>query len=108
MVVSSCLPLGDAVCPHCGSLVFPSLQREHVHGDVEKALADRGILVETNDDGEITKIQLHGPRFDDRSIQWLASLGAIPIITLCNTALSQLGIERLRLLLPDSHVEESL
>ncbi len=73
MIVSICSPLGDATCPHCGSLLYPRLRRDHIEGDDEKRLANIGILVETNNEGEVTTAELHGPRFNDQTIPTLAN-----------------------------------
>lgn len=105
MIVSACSPLGDAICPHCGSLIFPRLQRDRIDGDNEKRLADMGILVETNDQGEITVAELHGPKFNDRTVRNLANFKDIPVIKLFNTGFSPRGIERLRELLPQTSIE---
>ena len=106
MIVAACFPIGDATCPHCGSLLYPQLKRDQPESDDEKKLADLGVLVETNDEGEITAAQLTGFRFDDKKIPELTSLQTIPTITLCNTGFTRAGIERLRQLLPNCTIEE--
>lgn len=106
IIVSASTPLGDAICPHCGSLIFPRSQRDRIEGDDEKRLADLGVIVETNDQGEITVAKLHGPRLNDSTIQKLVSLKEIPLIRLGNTGLTQMGIDRLRTLINPSIVEE--
>lgn len=105
MIVSACTPLGDATCPHCGFLIYPSLPRNRVDGDDEKRLADLGIIVETNDQGEISIAELHGPRFNDKIVQKLANCKDIPIIKLFNTGLTSQGIEKLRELLPQTSIQ---
>ena len=107
MIVSACLPLADATCPHCGSLIYQQLQRNRFDGDDEKRLADLGVIVETNDQGEITVAELHGPRFNDTIIQKLANCKDVPTIKLFNTGFTRQGIERLRSLLPQSVIEEA-
>ena len=52
--------------------------------------------------------ELHGPRFNDKTIHRLAKCNGIPKIKLCNTGLSRHGIEKLRELLPNSIVEEGI
>ena len=106
MIVSPSIHLGDAICPHCGALIFPTLQGNHFDSDDEKRLADLGVMVETDDEGEVITAELHGPRFNDESVLKLAGCNGIPIIKICNTGLSRLGIERLRALLPNTIVEE--
>jgi|GEM_PF-3011428 hypothetical protein len=100
------MPLGDTVCPHCGVLLYAHLKEIPVVGDDEKKLADLGILVETDDCGEIISAQLNGPRFNDKSIEKLAGLKDIPQIQLYNTALTRQGIDRLRKMLPNTNIEE--
>ncbi len=107
MIVTLCNPLGDAVCPHCGSMLYPHLSQRSIDDDDEKRLADLGILVETDDRGEVVVAQLNGPRFNDATVSKLASLRDIPLIKLCDTGLTPQGIERLRAVLPSSTVEET-
>jgi hypothetical protein len=104
VIVSVCDPIGDAVCPHCGSLLYPTLQRGALTDD-EKKLAHLGILIETNDQGEIISAELHGPTFNDRIVHKLAECRDIPLIKLYNTGFTPQGIERLRKLLPQSTIE---
>ena len=106
MIVSPSIHLGDAICPHCGALIFPKLDGNNFDSDDEKSLADLGVIVETDDEGEVITAELHGPRFNDKTVLKLAGCNGIPIIKICNTGLSRLGIERLRALLPNSIVEE--
>lgn len=106
MIVSPCTPLGDTVCPHCGALLYAHLKQLRVESDDEKKLADLGILVETDDYGEIISAQLNGPRYNDKTVEQLADLKEIPQIRLYKTALSQQGVERLRRLLPQSRIDE--
>ena len=105
MIVSVCAPIGDAVCPHCGSFLYPRLQRNGILTDDEKKLADLGILVDTNDQGEIMIAELHGPRFNDGIVHKLAACRDIPLIKLYNTGFTPQGIDRLRELLPQSTIE---
>ncbi|MEI7462382.1 MAG: hypothetical protein WCK15_23545 [Pirellula sp.] len=106
MIVSSCAPLGDTVCPHCGALLYAHLKQLPIDSDDEKKLADMGILVETDDYGEIISAQLNGPRYNDTTIEKLAGLKGIPQIKLHDTALTPQGVDRLRKLLPQSSIEE--
>lgn len=106
MIVSPSIQLGDAICPHCGALIFPKLHGNNFERDDEKRLADLGVIVETDDEGEVITAELHGPRFNDKTVLKLAGCNGIPIIKICNTGLSRLGIKRLRALLPNSVVEE--
>lgn len=106
MIVSSCTPLGDTACPHCGALLYAHLKELPVDSDDEKKLADLGILVETDDYGEIISAQLNGPRYNDKTIEKLVGLKDIPQIKLYNTALTRQGVDRLRKMLPQSSIEE--
>jgi len=81
--------------------------KEHpVDSDDEKKLADLGILVETDDYGEIISAQLNGPRYNDKTIEKLAGLKDIPLIKLYSTALTRQGVDRLRKMLPQARIEE--
>lgn len=106
MIVSSSAPLGDTVCPHCGALLYAHLKQIPIDSDDEKKLADLGILVETDDCGEIISAQLNGPRYNDNSIEKLVGLKDIPQIKLYNTSLTRQGVDRLRKMLPHSSIEE--
>ena len=106
MIVSSCEPLGDTVCPHCGALLFAHLKQLPIDSDDEKKLADLGVLVDTDDYGEIISVQLNGPRYNDKTIEKLAGMKDIPHIKLHNTGLTPQGVDRLRKLLPQSSIEE--
>lgn len=87
-------------------LLYPQLNRGQIESDDESRLADIGILVETNDEGEITAAELHGPRFNDRMIEKLAQCRDIPVIRIYDTALTRQGIEKLRQLLPETIIDE--
>ncbi|MFN7292585.1 MAG: hypothetical protein ACK5YR_09355 [Pirellula sp.] len=100
------MPIGDAVCSHCGSLLFPHLQKGRVSSDAEKSLAERGITVETNDEGEITLVRLDGPWFGDSSLVLLGKLTSVPRIELSGTTFTSEGMETLRRLLPDAIIVE--
>ncbi len=78
MIVSPSIPLGDATCPHCGALVFPKFHGENFVGDDEKRLADLGVIVETDDQGEVITAELHGPRFNDKTVHKLAGCDSGP------------------------------
>ena len=108
MIVSPSVLLGDATCPHCGALIFPKLQGDNFDRDDEKRLADLGVIVETDDEGEVVTAELHGPRFNDRTVHKLTGCNGIPIIKICNTGLSRRGNKRLRELLPNSIVRRNL
>lgn len=108
MIVSASTPLGDTVCPHCGAGVYVHWKHTTIDSDDEKKLADMGILVETDDCGEIVSVRLSGPRYNDKAIEKLSGLKDIPQIQLYKTALTQQGIDRLRKILPHSEIEEVL
>jgi hypothetical protein len=82
------------------------LKQIAIDSDDEKKLADLGILVETDDHGQVISAQLNGPRYNDKTIGKLAGLRDIPQIKLYNTALTRQGVERLRKMLPGSNIEE--
>jgi hypothetical protein len=106
MIVSACTPLGDTVCPHCGALLYAHLKQIPIDSDDEKKLSDLGILIETDDYGEIISAQLNGPQYNDKTIEKLADLKDIPQIKLYNTALTRQGVDRLRKMLPQSSIED--
>lgn len=106
MIVSACTPLGDNVCPHCGALLYAHLKQIPIDSDDEKKLSDLGILIETDDYGEIISAQLNGPQYNDKTIEKLADLKDIPQIKLYNTALTRQGVDRLRKMLPQSSIED--
>lgn len=66
--------------------MYPKLARNLQSTDDLKCLADRGMLVETNDEGEITKLQLIGVSFNDRILSKLACCKAISIIDIRETS----------------------
>ena len=66
------------------------------------------VIVETDDEGEVVTAELHGPRFNDRTVHKLTGCNGIPIIKICNTGLSRRGNKRLRELLPNSIVRRNL
>jgi predicted RNA-binding Zn-ribbon protein involved in translation (DUF1610 family) len=105
MIVSPSIPLGDATCPHCGALIYPRLQGDNFERDHEKRLAELGVIIETDDEGEVISAELHGPLFTDKTVGKLTSCNGIPIIKICNTGLTSEGIEKLRELLPDSVIK---
>lgn len=105
MSVSPGEPLGDLVCPHCGVLFCPNFESPpHIPDDL-KRLQELGVAVETDDEGEITRVVFHGSSYNDRSIPGMAALNGIPIIDIRDTRISQVGASRLRLLLPDARIE---
>lgn len=86
-------------------MISPVPSRDCVDVDHERRLADLGIIVETNDVGEITVAELHGPRFNDNIIMKLGQCSDIPTIKLFGTGFTPQGIARLKELLPRTSIE---
>jgi hypothetical protein len=53
----------------------------------------------------VTELALEGPRFDDRMVEHVVKLRSLESITLANTKLSQVGVNRLRRALPDCRID---
>ena len=68
-------------------------------------LEQLGVAVETDDEGEVTRVVFNGSAYNDRSIPGIAKLKDVPTIDVRNTSISQEGADRLRLLLPDAQIE---
>lgn len=99
----------DSVCSHCGSLMFPRLMLVRGHDfmtDDERVLAGKGILVVTDDQGEITKVELCGPHIFDGYLLNLRALNGIPHVQIGNTSLSKTGKTILASILDLSFVED--
>jgi hypothetical protein len=93
-------PLGDATCPHCGSLLWLSLSTTSL--DTIRELAERGIDVELDAEGQITAISFSGNVYDDSIVEQLVALGDIETIDLRKTAFTAVGVQRLHRLLPNT------
>jgi hypothetical protein len=98
-------PLGDVICPHCGVLFYSEFPSAVLVPDDLKRLRSLGVNVETDDEGEVTRVQFAGPVYNDHTIPNIAKLKGIPIIDIRKTAITQDGAERLRALLPDATIE---
>jgi len=105
MSVSPGEPLGDIICPHCGVLFYPEFQSPSHVPDDQKRLEELGVAVETDDEGEVTRVVFNGFAYNDRSIPGIAKLKGVPIIDVRNTSISHAGADRLRVLLPDAQIE---
>lgn len=105
MSVDAGAPASDVVCPHCGVLFFPELEQTPPAADDLKRLADLGVIVETDDEGEVTRLQFQGPIYDDRSIHFLKQLKGVPVIVIRQTKITTRGADRLRKLLPNAIIE---
>jgi len=105
MSVSPGEPLGDIMCPHCGVLFCPERPTASDVPDDLQRLKELGVTVETDDEGEITRVVFNGHSYSDRSIRGIAKLKGVPIIDVRNTRISPAGADRLRLLLPDAQIE---
>jgi hypothetical protein len=105
MSIDSGEPVGDAVCPHCGVLFYPEWEQARpAHDDLQR-LADLGVIVETDDEGEVTRLQFQGPLYNDHTIPQLAKLKGVPVIDIRKTKITPSGADRLRALLPDAIIE---
>ena len=105
MSISPGEPLADVVCPHCGVLFYPELPTQPVPDDLAQ-LAALGVTAETDDEGEITRLQFNGLHYTDSNIPQLALLRGVPVIDIRHTSITKRGAERLRLLLPDAVIEK--
>ncbi len=89
--------------------MFPRLFFMHETGfcsDDEKRLANMGVLIDTDEQGEITRAELCGPKICDQNLVNLGGLNGIPVVQIGNTSLSKHGKECLKRLLPSSIVED--
>ncbi len=107
MIVSAAEPLGDVVCPHCGSLCFPNVLRPIETSDDEFKLSQKGLFVETNDEGDIVLLYLRGIEFNDKSIDKIAKYGDVPAIDVTLTAISSNGVKKLQEILPNTRILRS-
>lgn len=104
MSVAPGTPLGDIICPHCGVLFFPEVFTGFLIPDALQRLSELGVQLETDDEGEVTWIQLNGAAYNDRTVSEIAKLKGIPIIDIRNTEITHEGADRLRTLLPDAAI----
>lgn len=105
MSVDRSSPLGDAICPHCGVLIYSELSSGDLVPDDLSQLSRLGVQVETDDQGEITRVQFNGSKYDDHAIRQIAKLKDVPLIDIRNTGITAQGADRLRGLLPDAIIE---
>jgi hypothetical protein len=105
VLISPSIPLGDATCPHCGVLLYSESQGR-LAPEVLIRLADLGVQIETDAEGEVIRIQLDGNRYSDELVPELAQLKGIPVINVHDTKISANGVSRLKKILPDSIIED--
>lgn len=96
MVVSAAEPLGDVTCPHCGVLSFPNVDSSIDVSDDEFKLSEKGIFVETNDEGEIVLLFFKGSQFNDETLHLVMRFDRVPIIDVSLTQISNNGLQKLR------------
>jgi hypothetical protein len=92
-------PPGDAICPHCGTLLWFHGGDLEV-GDPIRRLAELGAEVEVDDEGQATSVRFSGRKYDDSIIDRLAELSSVPVIDIRDTAITDAGAKRLQQLLP--------
>ena len=97
-------PLADLICPHCGVLFYANAHPLPPVPDDLKQLADQGVNADTDDEGEVTRLQFQGATYNDHTIPQLAKLTGVPVIDIRNTAITRQGAARLRTLLPDATI----
>lgn len=94
-------PHGDAPCPNCGSLLWLN----ELTPQVAEQLAERGVTVETDDDGEVTLIRLTGWVYDDSVVRKLAAgFVDVPVLDVRETCITKSGAAWLRELMPNTLV----
>lgn len=94
----------DATCPHCGSLLWFDASADDVEDPVRR-LAELGVEVEVDGEGQVQAIRFSGPRYNDAAVDQLGKLIGMPKIDIRNTAITLRGAARLRRMLPDSQIE---
>ena len=92
-------PFDDGTCPHCGTLLWFGEASKYV-GDPIQRLAQLGADVEVDAEGEVQLIRFSGFSYDDSVIHQLAELHEVPVIDICETAITSSGAKRLKRLLP--------
>ena len=102
-------PMGDAVCAHCGFLLWPiDSDNGPAADDVIKRLHEIGLTFDTDDEGQITKLYVSGHRFNDKNLLILSGINGIPIVSISSTWISRVGFKLLQKLLPNSTIEYGL
>lgn len=91
---------GDATCPHCGNLLWFDDVPQTI-GDPLHRLAELGAEVEVDDEGEVQVVRFSGHQYNDSIIHHLSQLQTVPTIDLREAAITKMGLERLRTLLPE-------
>lgn len=97
-------PLGDIVCPHCGVLFFQDSHEPQPISDDLKRLAEYGVRADTDDEGEVTRLKFIGRVYTDGTIAALGKLIGVPVIDISDTAITRLGADKLRALLPGATI----
>lgn len=91
-------PCGDAPCPNCGTLLWFETPTDHVHAQ----LADRGVFVTTDENGQVVALRFCGDTFTDRAISRIAQITGVHTIDIRDTRISPVGAQRLRQIFPDA------
>ena len=97
-------PLIDFLCLHCGTLFYSHISHSQEVPDALKLLSERGVNAETDDEGEVIRLQFQGNRYNDRTVRHLAKLKGVPVIDISKTAITTDGAAKLRSLLPDATI----
>ena len=99
-------PMGDAVCAHCGILLWPiDADVGPIAADAVKRLSEIGLTIDTDDEGQITKIHISGHRFNDKNLIAFSGINGVPIVSISSTWISRVGFRALQKLLPNSTIE---
>ena len=99
-------PYGDSTCPNCGTLIYLGKPKEFLSRDDLRRLEELGVLIESDQDGEVTRVQLTGSLYNDEMIPKLVKLNGVPVIDVRHADISPSGVNTLRSLLPDSIIED--
>ncbi len=98
MWITPAEPFADATCPHCGALVWFDTT---LAADIIKALADRGVEVDLDAEGEVTRVYLTGMIYDDSTVPQLARMQGLELLDVRETRITATGVNKLRELMPD-------
>ncbi|MAG94358.1 MAG: hypothetical protein CMJ48_11485 [Planctomycetaceae bacterium] len=102
--ISAVPPTKDAICPHCGSLIWPD-DSSFTSGDSLRRLAELGAFAETDDEDQVRKIRFVGEIYDDSTVDRIAEIEGVEMMDIVKTAITRAGVERLRQLLPDTLIK---
>jgi len=99
-------PLGDAVCAHCGTLLWPiGVGFSPMAADAVERLEKFGLKIDTDDEGQVIRIHISGHRFNDKNLKALAGINGVPVVSVSSTWISLVGFRELQKLLPKSTIE---